>query len=1038
MGKLRFVFALVFLVSSMALAQQPPTQGAYFDPASINQIFKVTRFIGGVPVFSPSLLTDNGTTLLYNGLPVGGGGTAGVASLSATPTGLFTLNLPSPVTGAVVITPTLISQPANCAYGNFTGSAAAPNCSSTPAFNGANITGLAFTQLSGAASIAQVPATLVQSVGTTAGNAMLKWVTSNTATNSSIVDNGTNVTTTEPVIAPSFAGSALALTSFPTGQFATSALVSPIISGLIGEFHYQDAANATTSPNFVAGGASGTYFGTPTLTGTTKGGMISAGNGGMDLPVAFNSTALTLSTYTCADSTTSIANLYDIMIGGLISSTLPSTGNTQVYGVMLQGTQGTALGNSIGKYGLSPSVFNNATVSTQSTETVNNCHLITVIRGTTHDQLFIDDHEAKGYQYQNAGTATTVPSSGSLSVGMAHYATLPQANYAHPYPIYYHFDFNRALSLDEIKALSGSTATAAAFRGITPAVQPYSDAGNQLLAVGDSITYGLNSGTNGWPSLLTGLTNNVYSVTNISTPGWQLENVITECQTRGQGAMNPNMNNTVTLYAGTNDLAQIGAALGTVTPAVAYQRLRRAVQCYKGLSPMPRVFVIDMIARGIPSPLGPSAANDLLKNQYNDLVHRDWAGADGGIAIASFAGLGADGASITTGTACAGGPCFGGDVIHPTAAGQQIIANLVAAYLNWADSKTNGINPKQVTTATATIASGDVAIAAVPSAAQTLTLPSSVGLVGTDRYINNTQSTNTVTIAAASGENIDGASTLVCPSNTKCALRAVLGTTPGLSNPDVLAGAHWEQFGFSGGGGSSGNATSIQGVAVSATAPTLTNNVQIYNGTVYAPGVVSGTTVPQMTSTVQGIGNCDGTTITCTGGVLTAVGGGSGAVSSVFTRTGAVVAASGDYTVAQVTGAAPLASPTFTGTTVISGTALNITATTIQKGGTGAHLSNQCGITLLAGATTGTCTVTGGASGNQCSWAASNLAAQQLINNVTTAVAITSSGNIPRISMSGTTATLTFLTGGSGTFINTPLGAAGPNGAETFNVDCPI
>jgi hypothetical protein len=43
------------------------------------------------------------------------------------------------------------------------------------------------------------------------------------------------------------------------------------------------------------------------------------------------------------------------------------------------------------------------------------------------------------------------------------------------------------------------------------------------------------------------------------------------------------------------------------------------------------------------------------------------------------------------------------------------------------------------------------------------------------------------------------------------------------------------------------------------------------------------------------------------------------AVTSVFGRTGAVVAASGDYTVAQVTGAAPLASPTFTGTPVVPG-----------------------------------------------------------------------------------------------------------------------
>ena len=40
---------------------------------------------------------------------------------------------------------------------------------------------------------------------------------------------------------------------------------------------------------------------------------------------------------------------------------------------------------------------------------------------------------------------------------------------------------------------------------------------------------------------------------------------------------------------------------------------------------------------------------------------------------------------------------------------------------------------------------------------------------------------------------------------------------------------------------------------------------------------------------------------------------GGGGVTSVFGRTGAVTAASGDYSVSQVTGAAPLASPTFTG-----------------------------------------------------------------------------------------------------------------------------
>lgn len=47
--------------------------------------------------------------------------------------------------------------------------------------------------------------------------------------------------------------------------------------------------------------------------------------------------------------------------------------------------------------------------------------------------------------------------------------------------------------------------------------------------------------------------------------------------------------------------------------------------------------------------------------------------------------------------------------------------------------------------------------------------------------------------------------------------------------------------------------------------------------------------------------------------LLDAAVGTGGGVTSVFGRTGAVVAVSGDYSVAQITGAAPLASPAFTG-----------------------------------------------------------------------------------------------------------------------------
>ena len=48
-------------------------------------------------------------------------------------------------------------------------------------------------------------------------------------------------------------------------------------------------------------------------------------------------------------------------------------------------------------------------------------------------------------------------------------------------------------------------------------------------------------------------------------------------------------------------------------------------------------------------------------------------------------------------------------------------------------------------------------------------------------------------------------------------------------------------------------------------------------------------------------------------GDVTIAGAAGGGVTSVFTRTGAVVAVAGDYAVAQITGAAPLANPALTG-----------------------------------------------------------------------------------------------------------------------------
>ena len=73
-----------------------------------------------------------------------------------------------------------------------------------------------------------------------------------------------------------------------------------------------------------------------------------------------------------------------------------------------------------------------------------------------------------------------------------------------------------------------------------------------------------------------------------------------------------------------------------------------------------------------------------------------------------------------------------------------------------------------------------------------------------------------------------------------------------------------------------------------------------------------------------------------------------GGVTSIFGRTGDVVAVSGDYSVVQMTGAAPLASPTFTGTVT-----LPVGLTGLIKASTGVVSTAIAGTDYLAPGSSG-------------------------------------------------------------------------------------
>lgn len=718
------------------------------------------------------------------------------------------------------------------------------------------------------------------------------------------------------------------MTNFNLGTLAASALVTPITNGLIEELHIQESAGPLA--DFSGSGHNATVQGNVNLAGGLVGGMNVAPGGGVPtgtvlLDPALN-TALTMMTYTCVDPLNApSAAFFDTLLSGVMSATVPSGANTQAFGLMLNGAQGTALVTGVlAKLAFAPVVFNNAALTTQAVEAAGGCHTITWRRGTSTDDLFIDDHIVAGYTFQTAGTASTVPLV-QFTLGAPNYATL-NALYEHPYPIYYHNAFTRALAANEIATISGSIQKYMELRGVKKAKPQYSDAGNQLITVGDSITYGFNAGNVGWPSQLAGKTTTPYAVTNLGSTAWQLENMIAECEARGYEAINPNSNVTYLIFGGTNDLIGNTAGLPAVTPVVAYQRLRRLVQCYKKKGG--RVFVTTMISRGSTA-TGVNSGNigDQLKNPYNDLIRKDNAGADGTWDLASFAPLGADGAySNTSGTLCGGTVgCFTGDSTHPSVGGQTTMSNNFANFINVQDSIENARNPKLVTAATYPETYDDTAINALPTAAsQTITLPSAVAITGTQRYVFNAQATgtNTVTIAAASGENINGAATVLCANTARCTFRSVLGASQATTTADTLAGAHWEQVGGqASSSGSGGDAISIWSIPVG-TAPT-NGQVLSYNGTNIVGTTIAGGTVPTgagfvhitggaqdgaaravnlasadvtgilpaanhpvAATGVLGLMSPDGSSITCNGsGVCssTGAGGGAGLAANTFT-----------------------------------------------------------------------------------------------------------------------------------------------------------
>ena len=150
----------------------------------------------------------------------------------------------------------------------------------------------------------------------------------------------------------------------------------------------------------------------------------------------------------------------------------------------------------------------------------------------------------------------------------------------------------------------------------------------------------------------------------------------------------------------------------------------------------------------------------------------------------------------------------------------------------------------------------------------------------------------------------------------------------------ISDGANWNAIGFPGFGTITSNALAkyIDGSGAT-TASSITDS-----------GTAVAISEPLTLSSITGSTQClQVSTAGVVSGTGAACGSGSGgAVSSVFGRTGAVTATAGDYTVSQVTGAAPLASPTFTGTVTLPASQV-VNGVTLTSTGSATQFLNAAG-----------------------------------------------------------------------------------------------
>jgi lysophospholipase L1-like esterase len=371
-------------------------------------------------------------------------------------------------------------------------------------------------------------------------------------------------------------------------------------------------------------------------------------------------------------------------------------------------------------------------------------NLFTYILDNASDTLCIGANCNLSYYTRNGNNPSS--RTGPLVMG-GNYAT-GQMNGT----IYRAIFYNRELSAAEVAQNDKAIDSWIKYKGVMRgAYVPPSSAYN-LVCVGDSITQGHGATPACGSSLLSGLSSS-FQIYNEGMAGELLANMQT-AEAKFATAINPSgAGNIAWLFGGTNDIC---TALNALTPSQTLQKMIALSRYMHGQGA--KVLVIPMLSR-----TGSYQATtcDALHDQYNTLLAQNWP---------SFADAFSYGVlndpNLTADGAWSNGTYFQSDGIHPTTAGQQLIAQYTTADINNLLSGTvnfAGIRDAIVAKTTSYTASlGDSVILCNASAGPvTITLPTAVGIQGRSFQIKKTDaSANACTVATTGAQTMDGASSV--------------------------------------------------------------------------------------------------------------------------------------------------------------------------------------------------------------------------------------------------------------------------------------